>query len=402
MQQQSIPINPRILQWARLEAGLSLHEAASRAKVTPPRKKKDEPALTAEERLAAWEEGKDTPSLNQLENIASAYRRPLLTFFLAQPPQEVAIIADFRTVANRPSSTDSPEFAALRRKITLLHQELRALAEDAGNPKLPFIGSLSENTPVQQFVSTLRAALGVGVGVEEQRRIRNEDALFGYLRDLAQNIGIYVLLEGNVGSHHSNISAEEFRGIALADDLAPLVVVNPNDAKAAMVFTLVHELAHLWLGSSGVSNFNALGNNGGDGNHEKLCNRVAAEFLVPEALLRAEWKTPKEPLSASVDVVAKYFKVSGAVIGRRLLDMNMINGQEYGSLLAFYRARWVKHKEKQSQQEGAPSPTQMAKYRLGVKTIHTVIAAAREGRIGLQDAARLMNLPVSRFEQVMR
>lgn len=400
MQQQSIPINPSVLQWARLEAGLSLHEAASRAKITPPRKKKDEPVLTAEDRLAAWEEGKDTPSLSQLEKIASAYRRPLLTFFLAQPPQKVASMADFRAVWDKLSPTDSPEFAALRRRISLLHQELRALAEDARNPKLPFIGSLSESTPVQQFVGTLRAALGASV--EEQRRIRSEDAMFGYLRDLAQNIGVYVLLEGNVGSHHSNIPAEEFRGIALADELVPLVVVNPNDAKAAMVFTLVHELAHLWLGSSGVSNFNALGNNGGDGDHEKLCNSVAAEFLVPAADLLVKWKKPQGELSCSVDVVARYFKVSGAVIGRRLLDMNLIDSQEYGSLLAFYKARWVKHKEKQSQQEGAPGPTQMAKYRLGGKTIHTFVIAAREGRIGLQDAARLMNLPVNRFEQVMR
>lgn len=400
MQKQSIPINPTILQWARLEAGLSLYEAASRAKITPPRKRKDEPALTAEDRLAAWEEGKETPSLNQLENIASAYRRPLLTFFLAQPPQKIPAMADFRTVGNRPSSADSPEFAALRRRIILLHQELRALAEDAGNPKLPFVGSLSENTPLHQFVSTLRTTLGFTA--EEQRRVRNEDAMFGYLRDLAQNIGIYVLLEGNVGSHHSNVSVEEFRGIALADELVPMVVVNPNDAKAAMVFTLVHELAHLWLGSSGVSNFNALGNNGGDGDHEKLCNKVAAELLVPEADLRAIWRTPKGALSHSVDAVARDFKVSGAVIGSRLLDMNIISNQEYGSLLAFYKARWVRFKEKQSQQDGAPSPTTMAKYRLGGKTIQTFIIAAREGRIGLQDAARLMNLPVNRFEQVLR
>jgi Zn-dependent peptidase ImmA (M78 family) len=400
MQQRSIPINPTVLQWARLEAGLSLHEAATRAKVKPPRKKKDEPALTAEDRLAAWEDGKDTPSLSQLKKIASAYRRPLLTFFLAKPPQKVVAMADFRTVGNRLFPTDSPEFSALRRRIILLHQELRALAEDAGNPKLPFIGSLSENTPVQQFVGTLRAALRVSV--EEQRRIRNEDAMFGYLRDLAHNMGIYVLLEGNVGNHHSNIPAEEFRGIALADDLVPLVVVNPNDAKAAMVFTLMHELAHLWLGSSGVSNFNALGNNGGDGSHEKLCNSVAAEFLVPEVELRAKWKTPEGVLSHSVDAAAKYFKVSGAVIGRRLLDMNIIDDQEYGSILAFYKARWAKYKENQSQQEGAPGPAQMAKYRLGGKTIQTFIVAAREGRIGLQDAARLMNLPVCRFEQVMR
>ena len=398
--QQAIPINPMILQWARLEAGLSLSDAALRAKITPPRKKKDEPELTAEDRLATWEEGKDTPSLDQLERIASAYQRPLLTFFLPKPPKKIATEADFRTLNGRPSAIDTPEFASLRRRLALLHQELRALAKDAGSPKLPFIGSLSEHTPVKQFVESIRTALRIGI--EEQQRIRDEKALLGYLRTAAQYAGIYVLFEGNVGSYHSNISPEEFRGIALADELVPLVVVNPNDARAAMVFTLVHELAHLWLGSSGISNFNVLGNNGGGSNHEKLCNRVAAEFLVPESALRAGWKTPEGTLIKTVDTVAKHFKVSGAVIGRRLLDINLINSQEYGELFAVYHARWHKHKEVQAMKEGAPGPNMMAKFRLGEKAIHTFISAAREGRIGLQDAARLMNIPVSRFDKVMQ
>ncbi len=400
MQQQSIPINPTLLQWARAEAGLSLHEAATRAKITAPRKRKDEPELTPEDRLASWERGTEAPSLNQLENIASAYRRPLLTFFLPEPPEKIAPFADFRTIPSHLFVADSPEFAALKRRLTLLHQTLRGLAEEEGTKKLSFIASLSEHTPVQQFVESIRVILGVHF--EEQRRIRDEDAMLGYLRTSAQNAGIFVVFEGNMGSHHSNIPAEVFRGIALADDLAPLIVVNPNDAKAAMVFTLIHELAHLWLGSSGISNFNALGSNGGDANHEQLCNRVAAEFLVPEAALRAKWKTPKGQLSQAVDSTAKFFKVSGAVVGRRLLDMDIIDSQEYGSLLAFYNARWAKRKEVQAQKDGAPGPKQKAQYRLGEKTIHTFISAAREGRIGLQDAARFMNIPVSLFGKVQR
>lgn len=400
MQQQSIPINPTLLQWARMEAGLSLHEAAMRAKVTAPRKRKDEPELTPEDRLAAWEQGTDTPSLNQLENIASAYRRPLLTFFLPGPPKKIEAFADFRTVASHLSAADSPEFAALKRKLTLFHQTLRGLAEEEGGKKLSFIASLSADTPVQQFVENIRATLGVHFA--DQRRIRDEDAMLGYLRSSAQKAGIFVVFEGNMGSHHSNIPPEVFRGIALADELVPLIVVNPNDAKAAMVFTLIHELAHLWLGASGISNFSAWGNHGGHGNHEQLCNHVAAEFLVPQIELRAMWKTPEGSLSQAVDSIAKFFKVSGAVVSRRLLDIDMIDSQEYGSLLAFYNARWAKRKEAQALKDGAPGPKQKAQYRLGEKTIHTFISAAREGRIGLQDAARSMNIPVSLFGQVQR
>ena len=398
--QQNIPINPTILKWARIEAGLSLHDAAARAKVTPCRKRKDK-SLSAEGRLSAWEEGSEVPSLKQLENIALAYRRPLLTFFLAGPPKKTAEMFDFRTIgqASQPHK-DSPEFSALRRRIVLMHQELRALALDAGNSKLEFVGSLTKETPIFDFVEKLRSSLGLNF--ETQRLIRNEDAMFGKLRDLAQHIGIFVVLEGNVGSYHSNVPPEEFRGIAFADELVPLIVVNPNDSKAAKVFTLVHELAHIWLGFSGVSNYNALGDNGSDKDCEKVCNSVAAEFLVPEVELRNKWKFVEGDLCLSVDLVAKFFKVSGAVVARRLLDMSIISAQDYSTLFAIYKARWEKFKEKQALQDGAPGPIFMAKYRLGIKTIHTFIAAAREGRIGLQDAARLMNLPVNRFEQVMR
>jgi len=401
MQQETIPVNPTILKWARKEAGLSLQDVVSRAKITPPRPKKDEPKQTAEARLAIWEEGSDAPTLNQLEQIAAVYRRPLITFFLSEPPKKVSAVADFRMVQGKQSVADSPEFAALRRRLALLHQELRALAEDSGSLKLSFIGSLSTDTPVDVFVQNIRTVLDI-VDAEKQRCVRDEAGLLTYLRTAAQDAGIYVLFEGNVGSHHSNISVEEFRGMALTDELAPLIVINPNDTKTAMLFTFVHELAHLWLGSSGISNFNALENNGNYCDNEKLCNNVAAEFLVPENELRSKWKIPEGTLIQAVDAVAKNFKVSGAVTGRRLLDVGIIKNQEYGELLASYKVRWKKRKETQSQTGGAPEPATMDKFRLGKKTIHTLISAAQDGRIGLQDAARLMNIPVSRFEKVMR
>jgi transcriptional regulator with XRE-family HTH domain len=135
MQEQPIPINPSMLQWARLEAGLSLQEAADRARVSSPRQRKDENKINPEDRLASWEKGDDFPSLNQLEKIAKAYCRPLLTFFLPQPPIKIAIFADFRTVSHFTRTVDSPEFAALKRRIIILHRELCELAVDEHLPK---------------------------------------------------------------------------------------------------------------------------------------------------------------------------------------------------------------------------------------------------------------------------
>lgn len=398
--QQTIPINPDMLRWARVEAGYSLSDAATCARISSPRKKKNEPELTAVDRLADWENGKDTPSLNQLEQLASAYKRPLITFFLPKPPEKIVTVPDFRTLGDRATPADSPKFSALRRKLAILHRELCDLSKDVGITKLPFVGSLSEETPVAEFVENIRHV--IGVTAEDQRRVKNSDELLKHLRAAAQKAGIYVLFVGNLGSHHTNVSVDEFRGIAFANDLAPMVVINPNDTKAAQVFTFIHELAHLWLGSSGISSFNALGTSTGDSSKEKLCNRIAAEFLVPEADLMAVWKPCEETLNQAVNTIAKRFKVSGAVIGRRLLDFSIISNDEYSKLLAIYLARWKKTKEGQPKSSGAPKPEILDRFRLGEKTIHTFISAAQAGRIGFQDAARLMNIPVSRFDKVMQ
>jgi len=396
---QSVPVNPEILRWARNEAGYSLSDAVTHAGITPPRKKKDSPELTAEDRLAAWEEGLDTPSYAQLKGIASAYKRPLFTFFLPEPPTKMVTMADYRTLGNRTSPKDTPEFSALRRRLIILHHELRELLREAGSQKLPFIGSMSEDASVKEFAESIRSVLNAKI--EEQAGTGDEKTLLKYLRTSAEDAGIFVIYAGNLGSHHSKISAEEFRGIAIADELAPMVVVNPNDVDVAKVFTLVHELAHLWLGSKAISSFNALAQKSADSHREKLCNRVAAEFLVPESDLRDKWEVSECDIEQGVKNLGKHFHVSEAVIARRLLDLDCIGSDDYGNLLAIYQARWKNIKDKQSEQDSAPSPAVMDKYRLGEKTIHTIIGAANEGRIGLQDAARLMNIPVSRFDKVM-
>jgi Zn-dependent peptidase ImmA (M78 family)/transcriptional regulator with XRE-family HTH domain len=400
--QQTVPVNPEILRWARDEAGYTLTDAITRAGIGPPRKKKDVPELTAEERLAAWEEGSDAPSFPQLEKIANAYKRPVFTFFLPEPPKKMVAMADYRTLGSEGHPADTPEFSALRRKLVVLHQGLCALHKETGSQRLPFIGSLSESTPVRDFVGSIRGVLKVSI--EDQVGIRGEMTLLKHLRSAAQGVGIYVILVGDLGYHQSRIPSDVFRGIAIADELAPMVVVNPNDVDAAKVFTLVHELAHLWLGSKAISSFNALRGIGGGHSREKLCNMVAAEFLVPENDLRERWDVSERDIARAVERLAKHFKVSRAVIARRLLDLDFISKDRHGSLLAAYQAQWQDRKDKQSEREGggAPPPAVMDKFRLGENTIRTVITAAHEGRIGLQSAARLIGIPVSRFDQVLQ
>lgn len=394
-QAQHIPVNPALLRWARDTAGLSLPEAARRAKITPLKARKDEPARTPEERLAAWEAGEAPPTLAQLEALAKAYYRPLVTFFLSTPPERVEPLADFRTVQHTPAET--PEFAALKRRVFQLHRTLRAIAEDEQADALPFVGSCSMPGGVSATVDALRRTLGIEPVAEGRC---SPDGAFRTLRDKAQTAGVYVVLMGNVGNYRSRVEPEEFRGIAMADPLAPLVVINNYDVEVARLFTLAHELAHIFLGSTGVSNQHLLAAQGAHARVEQFCNAVAAELLVPERLLRPAWSKQHGEPKDNVSNIASAFGVSEEVIARRLRDIGLLDADNYGQLVALYRARWQRNKERKSQSQGGPNQDIVTRYRLGTKTLKTLQRAADNGLITFLDAARTLNMTVSRFERV--
>lgn len=125
---QEVPLNHHLLQCAREQADFTLEQAATRAGI----KDLKSMGLSAKERLAIWERGEEKPTLNQLELIARAYRRPLLTFFLSEPPRMETRLQDFRTVGDQPVEKSSPEFSAFRRQIETLQKEVRTLIEEEG------------------------------------------------------------------------------------------------------------------------------------------------------------------------------------------------------------------------------------------------------------------------------
>lgn len=404
MEKQPIPLNATILKWARLEAGLALDEAAERAGITSPRRRKgDERAVTPSERLQAWEEGQDVPSLAQLEAVAAAYRRPLITFFLPSPPAKQSRLADFRTIGGLASRQDSPEFAAFKRRLEARHTELREILILEGQQKLPFVGSARGVISPQPLIKLLRHALMFQF--DEQKKLDDGDHVLRVLRERAQQIGIFVLVEGDLGSHHTAIAADEFRGIAIADSIAPLVVINANDTKAARLFTLIHELAHLWLGESGISNVNAFENSDAcqiNRQTERLCNLVAAEFLVPKSALNDAIQALNiGDVWDIVDALAKDFKVSRDVIARRLLDCNHITSNDYETIANRLHAIWRSIKIKQKASGGGPNRNTLDRFRLGERMLQTVTSAAFDGKISLQEAARILRLPVSRFDKVL-
>ena len=391
----SVPANPTILRWAREDAGLSLEEAADRAKIHPLKPRGQKPGVTPAERLQSIESGEHPLSSTLLKALAQAYRRPEITFFLPIPPHKEEFLADFRTVDSRPNTADSPEFSALKRRIVSLHKALKDIAEAEEEAPLAFVNSKTSNSSVSSVVAAIRSVLGPDP--RKVSRIRDEAEFFKALREQAQHAGIYVILLGDLGSHHSAIPLEEFRGMCISDSLVPMIVINPNDTLKARVFSLLHEICHIFIGATGYCNGDGVIKSHYDRAQETFCNAVAAEYLVPESeLIKEDFQ---EPLMQSIDKIAKKFKVSSIVIARRAKDIHKITHSDYNYVVqtCIERARSFRNDVR-----GGPDANAVMAFHLGKKLVSTLINAASNGYIGFNDASSLLGISVARLEKVTR
>ena len=316
-----VPVQPELLRWARERSGYDVDALSGRFP-----------------RLEEWERGDVQPTLKQVEAFAKATRTPVGLLFLEEPPLESVPIPDFRTVANVHVSRPSPD---LLETIYLCQQRqdwYREFALSMHEPTLDFVGSASLEDDIVEVAATVRHVLGFDV--EERGGLATwTDALRHFIGQ-ADALGVLVMASGVVGSNNRRrLETREFRGFALADPLAPLIFINAADTKAAQMFTLAHELAHLWLGQSAVSDTEARA--APDQEVERWCNRVAAELLVPLAVLRNELDA-RADLQDELRRLAHHFKVSTLVILRRIHDAGQLTRDElwaaYDAELARLRA----------------------------------------------------------------
>ena len=262
-------VNPEILVWARETAGLSPEEAVRKLAISDTRKG------AALERLAGYESGAEDPSRALLARMAKQYRRPLLTFYLPEPPPKGDRGADFRAQAGEAPVRDAAILDALIREMRARQSMVRDLLEDDDDAEpLPFVGSCAIADGQAAVLDALRALLKIDLA--DYRAQQNASVAFDFLRNAAERKGIFVLLKGDLGSQHTAIELEIFRGFSIADNIAPFIVINGRDARTAWPFTLLHEIVHLLLGQTGVSGGRA------ESDIERFCDDVAGRFLLPD------------------------------------------------------------------------------------------------------------------------
>ena len=363
-----VNISANMLTWAITRAGFELSE------FTFPN-------------IEEWINGTKKPTVKQLENFSKKVHLPFGYLFLSEPLKENLPIPFFRTKSNQTNQVSINVYDT----ILLMQQRqdwLRDHLKDNDFESLPFVGKFRQSQNVQEIVADIRKTLGL-----EENWASNfntwEESLNHLTRQIEDN-GIITVFNGVVENNTSRpIKVEECRGFVLVDEIAPFMFVNNSDGKAAQMFTISHELAHIWTGHSAGFDFRELlpANNP----VELLCDKVAAEFLVPENSFNEYWKP-----NTTIKAASRYFKVSEIVIARRALDTNKITKNQFFDFYNEYKNRENFQKNKQSSGGDFYATTRKG---LSVTFAAHIDNAVKSGNLLYRDAYKLTSLKGDTFHK---
>jgi Zn-dependent peptidase ImmA (M78 family)/transcriptional regulator with XRE-family HTH domain len=388
-------VKPEILRWARKTAGLTPEEAVKKLRLQATT------SASAVERLAVLEAGESTPTRPMLVKMAKVYRRPLLTFYLSSPPRRGDRGQDFRTLPEGQSTTKDALLDFLIRDVHARQSMVRAVLEDEEEAELlPFIGSKRMSDGVPAVLSSLRNTLRISLS--EFRAMPTPLEAFALLRRAAEKIGVFVLLMGDLGSHHTAIDVEVFRGFALADELAPFVVINDQDSKAAWSFTLLHELTHLWLGETGIS-----GERAGLA-IERFCNDVASEFLLPRDELESISLDDAADLRSTEYRISEFVKernLSHSMVAFRLYREGVISQDLWRDLSRVFRDMWVQgrrdRRERSRAREGGPNFYVVRSHRVGMALLDLVRRMVAVGALTTSKAGMVLGVKAKQVQPLL-
>jgi Zn-dependent peptidase ImmA (M78 family) len=377
-------INPKLLVWARKTAGLSPEDAAHKLGIGPTRQR------SPSERIVELESGLAHPSMALLRRMAKQYRRPLVSFYLSAPPARGERGEDFRSLPEAVHRKSDPLVEALLRDIKARQDMVRELLkEDRDFEPLTFVASCTARN-----VSGVADSIMSTIGFKRARfrESRTIDQAFDYLRRLAEARGVFVLLAGNLGSHHTAIDVEVFRGFALADKIAPFVVINDQDAKSAWSFTLLHELAHIWVGQSGVSGART------ENAVERFCSDVASQILLPDLseffLLEAAYG--KQRRIDAISQFARDRRISASMVAYRLHLAGNLSLSEWQRIASIFKRQWAESRdrtqEKAREAEGGPNYYVVKRHRVGPALLSLVSRSISEGSLTPTKAAKVLGV----------
>lgn len=374
MKYPKLEVKPKLFRWARERAGLETADLVGRFP-----------------NYREWEGGKLQPTVKQVENFAKAVYVAEMYLYLPDPPKEEVDIPDFRTVGDRDKGRDrlSPNLIDTIESCELRQSWFREeYAEEVGLKPLGFVGSASVKDSADKVAADIREILLLDSASFKAER--SVEVAFSSLLSRADEAGILVMVSGIVGNNtRRQLDPQEFRGFALSDALAPLIFINAKDAKAAQLFTLAHEIAHIWLGESAVSD--AIPLKGKPNAVEKWCNGVAAELLVSREDLLREFRKDNEIIKEISRLVRRY-KVCSLVIVRRLLETRLIDKRQFDKAFPLELSKFVGYYKTKPNGRGGGGKFRTQLRKVGRRFAKAVVSREAERKVVFRDALNLLSL----------
>lgn len=358
-----IDINKNIIEWAILRAGHEIQDF-----------------LLQNPKVKEWLDYTKKPTVKQLETFSTKLHVPFGYLFLKEPPKEELDFPFFRTGKKETKSVSLNLYDTVQ--IIQKRQDwLKDYLKDQEFEKLDFVGKFDINTPVKEIVNHIRQTLNLRINWASYH-ITWERSL-EHLALQIEEAGILINFSGIVGNNtRRKINVEECRGFVIVDDYAPFMFINSADAKAAQMFTIIHELAHVWVGvSAGFDMKKLLPANDPV---ELLCDKVAAEFLVPEDYLLSLWKKER-----NFKKLNRTFKVSPIVVARRALDLKLISKPTF---FKFYNEYISEVKAKNAKRGSGGNFYATAKKKISLRFAGLVNNAVNEQKLLYRDAYKLTGL----------
>ena len=374
-----ITLKPSLLAWARERSALTVEDLAKKLSVKP-------------SAVNEWERTGQI-RIRKAATLARKTHTPLGYLYLQEPPKELLPITDFRTRSGVSPEGPSPE---LLETVYQMQRRQMWMAEELafqGASPLEFVGGQSLDSSPQHIAWAIAETLGLAEGWAATKGTWT-DAL-STLKQYAEDIGVMVVSNGVVGNDtHRILDVDEFQGFSLVDEFAPLIFLNNADFKTAQIFTLAHELAHIFTGQQGLSRIKKL--DASDNHIEKLCDEIAAEFLVPRERFQEHWRAAQNR-DDPYYFMAKQYKVSAIVIARRARDENIISQTQFSDYVDEYGPRdWRGKPIKKSRGDSWNNQ----RGRIGRSFASAVLRAVGDGRLSYTEAYRLTGLKGGTFERM--
>ena len=364
-------IESHILKWAIERAQINVDGLSAKLSVK-------------REKIEKWMSGEAKPTFKQAQNLAKKLHIPFGYLFLSEPPVEKIPFPDFRTIKNQPTYHQSAYLMELLYDLERKQNWYREYLIENGYDKLPFVGSVSIQIPAETVAKKIDNLLQLD---KIRKQATGRETFIYELTRKVEEIGIIVLRSSYAGKGTQNsIRVEELRGLAIADDYAPLIFINSADANSAQVFTMAHELAHIWIGESGISDIDL---NADEEKVEKYCNNVAAELILPKQQFIALWSTEQE-IRENLQKISNSYYVSEFVVLKRAYDMRYVSYDTYRQMYETLIKEWEEIKNQKSERSGNYYNSKSAKEsrRLSLAVIESTL----EGKMLYRDALDLLNI----------